>query len=420
MKLLWKFFTSLRLTVWTLGFAIALVFLGTLAQVHEGLWDGQTRWFRSYFVLRKAGDVWWVPPVFPGGYLIGAVLLLNLLAAHLKRFQLTWRKAGINLTHFGILLMLVGGLATDMYSRESVMNLREGGTRFFSEATREHELVFIRALDDAREEVVAIPTALLRTGAEVRDAKLPFPVKVKSYWVNSTPDFRAPLGKNAAPLSDKGIAKDWDFSERPETKGMDDRNLPTAILDLGEHGVWVVPSWASDELLIESVKRTYTKSVGAETAAGMAAKMAAPQEVEAGGRKWRMTLRPTRHYNSFSLTLLKTTHEIYLGTSTSTNPQGIPKNFQSRVRINNPTKGETREVDIYMNNPLRYEGLTFFQATMGRDEIVDVGRSGLQVVRNPSWLVPYLSCLLVGIGLTVQFLYHLIGFITKRRATVAV
>ena len=106
--------------------------------------------------------------------------------------------------------------------------------------------------------------------------------------------------------------------------------------------------------------------------------------------------------------------------STSTNPQGIPKNFQSRVRINNPTKGETREVDIYMNNPLRYEGLTFFQATMGRDEIVDVGRSGLQVVRNPSWLVPYLSCLLVGIGLTVQFLYHLIGFITKRRATVAV
>lgn len=420
MKLLWKFLTSLRLTVWTLGFAIALVFLGTLAQVHEGLWDGQTRWFRSYFILRKAGDAWWVPPVFPGGYLIGTVLLVNLLAAHFKRFQLTWRKAGINLTHFGIVLMLVGGLATDIYSRESMMNFREGETRSYSESTREHELVFVRALDDTREEVVAIPTTLLRTGAELRDAKLPFPVKVKNYWINSTPNFRAPMRENAAPLTDKGIAKDWDFSERAETKSMDERNLPTAILDLGEQGVWVVPSWASDEMLIESVKRSYTRSVGAETAAGMASKLAAPQEIEAGGRKWRMALRPTRDYHPFSITLLKTTHEIYLGTATSTNPQGIPKNFQSRVRINNAAKGETREVDIYMNNPLRYEGLTFFQSTMGRDDVVDVGRSGLQVVRNPSWLVPYLSCLLVGVGLTVQFLYHLIGFITKRRAAAAV
>jgi hypothetical protein len=57
---------------------------------------------------------------------------------------------------------------------------------------------------------------------------------------------------------------------------------------------------------------------------------------------------------------------------------------------------------------------------MGRDDVVDVGRSGLQVVRNPSWLVPYLSCLLVGVGLIGQFLYHLIGFITKRRAAAAV
>jgi hypothetical protein len=413
---IWRFFTSLRLTVWTLGFAIVLVFLGTLAQVHEGLWDGQTRWFRSLVVVRAPGDVWWVPPIFPGGYLIGLVLLLNLLAAHLKRFQLTKAKVGINLTHFGIILMLVGGLATDLLSRESIMNFREGETRFYSEATRAYELVFTRPLDAQREEVVAIPAALLKTGAELRDPKLPFTVKVKNYWVNSEPSFRAPMQQNAPPLTDKGIAQDWDFSERKETKGMDDRNLPTAVLDLGEHGVWVVPSWASEEAVIEGVKRSYTRSVGADVAAGIAAKLAAPQEIEVGGQKWRMALRPERHYKPFSVTLLKTTHEIYLGTATSMNPQGIPKNFQSRVRIDHPAKGETREVDIYMNNPLRYEGLTFYQSTMGRDEVVDVGRSGLQVVRNPSWLIPYLSCLIVGLGLTWQFGYHLVSFLHKRRA----
>ena len=37
--------------------------------------------------------------------------------------------------------------------------------------------------------------------------------------------------------------------------------------------------------------------------------------------------------------------------------------------IDNPQRRESREVDIYMNNPLRYEGLTFFQYQMGRDEV---------------------------------------------------
>jgi len=36
-------------------------------------------------------------------------------------------------------------------------------------------------------------------------------------------------------------------------------------------------------------------------------------------------------------------------------------------------------------------------------------------VRNPSWLTPYLSCALVGAGLLVQFLSHLLGFALKWR-----
>jgi hypothetical protein len=36
-------------------------------------------------------------------------------------------------------------------------------------------------------------------------------------------------------------------------------------------------------------------------------------------------------------------------------------------------------------------------------------------VRNPSWLTPYFACLVVGAGLSVQFLMHLFGFVAKRR-----
>ena len=41
--------------------------------------------------------------------------------------------------------------------------------------------------------------------------------------------------------------------------------------------------------------------------------------------------------------------------------------------------------------------------------------SVLQVVRNPGWLTPYIGCAMVGLGLAIQFLYHLVGFVTKRK-----
>jgi hypothetical protein len=416
---IWKFFTSLRLTVVLLTLGLILVFLGTIAQVHEGLWNAQTRWFKSMLIVRETGDPWWVPPAFPGGYLLGVLLLLNLVAAHVKRFRFTWKQLGINLTHFGIVLLLLGQLLTDRFSQESVMSFREGETKRFSEVSREFELAFTRPVDDQQDEVVAIPISLLKKGEVLHHEKLPFGVKINEFWLNSEPSFRAPMQQNAPAISDKGIAKDWDFREMKESKEMDGRNLPTAVLQLTANGAsedlgtWLVSSWATDEQVIEGVRRSYARSVGADVADSIVSKLTVPQDVTMGDKTWRMALRPTRYYKDFAVTLLKTTHEVYPGTITSTNPEGLPKNFQSRVRIDNPTTGEKREVDIYMNNPLRYQGLTFFQATMG------VGRSGLQVVKNPSWQTPYWACAIVGFGMAFQFGYHLWNFVIKRRKAAA-
>jgi hypothetical protein len=40
----------------------------------------------------------------------------------------------------------------------------------------------------------------------------------------------------------------------------------------------------------------------------------------------------------------------------------------------------------------------------------------LQVVHNPSFLAPYVACVIVAAGLLVQFGYHLVGFARRRRA----
>jgi hypothetical protein len=90
------------------------------------------------------------------------------------------------------------------------------------------------------------------------------------------------------------------------------------------------------------------------------------------------------------------------------------------VRLQNPQTGENREVEIYMNAPLRYAGLTFYQYQMDAGEAAaQAGRapsSVLQVVRNPAWLTPYLGCALVAAGLVTQFMFHLVGFISKRKS----
>ena len=67
---------------------------------------------------------------------------------------------------------------------------------------------------------------------------------------------------------------------------------------------------------------------------------------------------------------------------------------------------------IRMNEPLRYGGKTFFQASW--DETDEKG-TVLQVVDNPSYLTPYFACVLVAAGLVVQFSMHLFGFAASRR-----
>src|SRR5881628_2287261 len=98
------FFVSLKLTVVLLVFSMLLVFAATLDQVNLGIWAVQEKYFRSFVVYGRFGTL--AVPLFPGGYLVGGLLLANLVAAHVYRFAFAWRKTGILLVHFGLILLL--------------------------------------------------------------------------------------------------------------------------------------------------------------------------------------------------------------------------------------------------------------------------------------------------------------------------
>jgi hypothetical protein len=371
-----RFFSSLKLTVTCLMLGVALVFWGTMAQVHLGLYKAQNEFFRSFFIF-------WQPaagvkiPIFPGGYCIGGVLLINLFVAHIRYYKPGARKLGIAMIHLGVVLLLVGQFLTDFLSQESLMHLRNGETKNYSEADREYELAVIDTTDKDSDKVVAIPLHLLLRRGSVTDNNLPFTIHADRFFENSELSQQSKPGFEQVKVS-AGLASGLWWHELPRETTMDNRDDPSGIVELtspqGSLGTFMVSAFIDQ-----------------------------PQTFSFNGRNYEILLRPERFYNGFSLHLIQFRHDKYPGTD-------IPKNFSSRVRLQNLDTGEDREVLIYMNNPLRYQGETFYQASFDPDDQGSV----LQVVHNPSWVTPYLACIMVAVGLLWQFLSHLIPFLKGR------
>ena len=372
--------TSLKLTIVCLAAAMVLIFAGTISQVHLGIWEAQQRYFQSLFVWWPAEGNGFKIPIFPGGHLIGAVLLVNLIAAHARRFRWTWRKFGIQLTHAGLIIMLAGGLFTDLFAVESNMRLTNGDTKNYSEDPRRMELAVIDTSNPEYDQVTAIPEAVLRRGGSIEHKSLPFRIAVRHYYQNSRLKMASEGDSSLKPIANKGPGAQVIVESVPRSTGVNDRDVVSAAVEIfaaeGSLGTWLV----SDAL-------------------------GAPQTFSAGGRTWQLVMRPARYYKSYSVTLQKFTHEKYAGTD-------IPKNFASTVTLIDPERSVNRNVLIYMNHPLRYRGDTFYQAGFERDDRTTI----LQVVRNPSFLAPYIACIVVAAGLLVQFGYHLLGFARRRHA----
>lgn len=372
--------SSLRLTVVALSAALVLVFAGTLAQVRFGLYFVQEQYFQSWLVWWSASPEGIRLPVFPGGHLLGAVLLVNLIAAHVRRFQWTWRKLGLQLTHLGLIIMLAGGIATDLFSVSSYMRLKEGETKNFSEDSMNMELAVTNKSDPSADQITAIPGTQLTQGGTLAHWSLPFRLVVRSHYRNSELRVIGQAGDSAAPASTNGAGARVAVKPRPRATRMDERDVVSAVLE-------VIPNDGGTSL------GTWLVSDA----------MAQPQEFTLAGQPWSLQLRPARYYKPYSLTLRDFTHEVYPGTR-------IPKNFSSTVNLDDPGNGENRQVRIYMNHPLRYLGDTYYQSGFEPDDSGTV----LQVVRNPGYQAPYVACVIVSLGLIFQFSLHLTGF--ARRA----
>ncbi len=360
-KKIWEFFSSLSLTITCLALLMVLVVACTLAQVRLGTLGAVTLYMRSWFYWMDVGS--FRIPIFPAGAAVGLVLLVNLVAVQIRRLQLRWSKAGLWIVHAGLILLFVGEFVTAGYQTDAQLAIEQGETKNYIDVPREVELAVVDTSDPAVDDVYGVPERALARGGTVQIPGTPLSLRIAEYQRNA----RIVRMPGAASPATQGAAAGYVLQPLPPVTTDDQMDTSAAVVEVKAQGA-SLGTWIASNVISD------------------------PQTFQAAGKTWALALRPRRIYLPYTLTLKKFSHDVYPGTD-------IPKNFSSLVRLANPRTGEDRDVLIYMNQPLRYDGKAFYQASFGKGDTLSI----LQVVANPGWLIPYISTVLVTIGLLVHF-----------------
>ncbi|EMI23785.1 cytochrome c biogenesis protein [Rhodopirellula europaea] len=322
---------------------------------------------------------------------VGAGLIM-LVGCHLA----FGKQGGNVLLHLGVGLLMVGQFAFGDRQMEQRLSLVEGQSTNTFVNLDEIELQFIHTEDDIQN-VVAVPAQRLAAAASrestIENDSLPVKIKVLEYFENAGIQDH----QDDAPAT-KGIGLEVSAIERPKSGGADmAMNLPAAYVELIDPesdkslGVFLVSQSINDrEMLVPdgTSKDTF-------------------DSITVGDKEYEIGLRLHREVKPYWVQLEDVRRVNYSNTDT-------PRDYSSFIRIVDSETGEDRKERVWMNNPLRYRGETFYQSNYtplpGGKEL-----TGIQVVRNSGWLIPYVACSITGLGMLVHFWGTLTRFISRRR-----
>jgi ABC-type transport system involved in cytochrome c biogenesis permease subunit len=293
------------------------------------------------------------------------------------------QRAGIVLLHAGVGLLMCSELWTGITANEAQMTIAEGQTVNFASDIRTTELAVADRSSPDHDRVTVIPASVLAdnvgSAGRIEHADLPFGVRVHRWLPNST--LRNLAASDSSPAT-AGAGLRFAADEARAEVGVDVEqgvDLPAAYVEL------------------------CSNATGESLGTYLVAASLNEQPIEIDGKDYDLALRFKRVYYPYTLTLQDFRFDRYTGTNT-------PKNFSSLVRLQDAAQNVDREVPIWMNNPLRYAGTTFYQADW--DERTEQG-TVLQVVKNPGWMAPYVACMLVMTGMLAHFGITLTRFLER-------
>lgn len=296
------------------------------------------------------------------------------------------KRSGIVLLHSGIGLMMFYELHVAMTAIETQMNLQEGETTNFVQDIRTFELAVIDKTKPDEERVTAIPRSMILSGRNFDLPELPFRLEIKDVLPNSHLRAASSQDKN---LATSGLGVEW-FAE-PKKPGsgtdMDSKvDMAAAYVTLTDR--------ASD------------KPIGTYLVGMLLSMSNETDSIRVGDHTYELALRPKRYYKPFEFRLRDVRKDDYIGTST-------PRNYASTVHIDDAARNVNEEKTIWMNNPLRFADETFYQSSYYREKDTGIEHTTLSVVANSGWMMPYVACMLVSIGMLSHFLMMLVRFLMR-------
>jgi ABC-type transport system involved in cytochrome c biogenesis permease subunit len=318
-------------------------------------------------------------------------------------------RGGRVLLHGGVALVMFGQFYVSQYDIEEQVTIQEGQTASFARDIRQTELAISHASRPGVQKVSAIPLSLLLASEArsagtwwervtgrgrpvdeqgfIADKLLPFRIQVLSYFKNARLRDVKPAEKNEATAGTglRFVAAPVRASSGADSGGRVD--MAAAYVRL--------------------TKTDGSADLGTYLVSQIAAAQDISEKVKVDGVDYELTLRFRQNYKPYSLTLIDVRKDDYIGTST-------PRNYSSNVRLVDPGRNVDREVRIWMNNPLRYAGETFYQSGYQGPPDFAVESTTLQVVTNSGWMIPYVACMIAVFGMGAQFSHVLIRFLQRR------
>lgn len=369
---LFALLASYGLSVVLLTLLLVLVFIGTIEQVRIGLFPAKQRYFESFIAIFPLFGT--IPLPIPGGYLLITLTLINILCGAVIRAPKNLRRPGLLIAHMGVLLLGGWGFVTYHYAVTGYVDLYEGESAAVFQDYQDWELRITEARGPrgvAKQYVVHhrdFEDARPGRPVTLRHPELPFTLTVNRWLANAEPV------RDRGPDSVEGVA----LVPRPLAPEPSE-NRPGLILSVGSTTPATGLVWAGER---------------------------APLVLSAGDRRFRVDLVPRVWPLPFTVRLIRFRHETHPGTA-------MPSHFSSRVEVG---EGETtREVEIRMNEPLRYRNHTLYQASWGPQ---DAGPntplySVLSVSRNPAGEWALYASLVITAGLALHYFQVLRDFLRK-------
>ena len=321
---------------------------------------------------------------------VGALVLLAGCVLVFKK------RGGIVLIHAGVALLMVGEWFVSWYAVEERLIIEEGTATNYAIDIRETELAVVdENFKETADDVVVVPSSLLlknhNNGTKISHEDLPFDVVITKYLQNS--DVRSLEADDENPAT---AGQGLTYIAEPLRK--------SSGADAGS-GVDMASMYA------DFYDKSSGDKIGTYLLSQYFSALDMTEPIEVDGKTYQVALRFKRTYKPYTVHLTDVRKDDYLGTNT-------PKNYSSLVNIVDNTRDFRRDdIKIWMNNPLRYAGETFYQSGYQPATRNSKETTTLQLVTNTGWMIPYVACMLAATGMCAHFLAVLIRFLNRLSAS---